>query len=269
MNVCNTSPLRYPGGKTRARKIMDDILQKYFTMENIDRIVSPFFGGGSFEFYLQNKYGIPIVANDKFTPLYHFWNKIKENKFAVIEKIRENMSVSKESFLEYRKRIRDALTENASDIAAYYFIINRCSFSGSTLSGGFSKEASEKRFTASSIEKVEVLDLSYIDFYNEDFVSFLDRIPITNSSLLFLDPPYCLANQANKLYGDNGDMHEHFDHITLFQILKTRENWILTYNHCDFILDLYKDYIIIDVQWSYGMNATKKSSEIVILSILR
>ena len=28
---------------------------------------------------------------------------------------------------------------------------------------------------------------------------------------------------------------------------------------------MYKDYIIIDVNWSYGMNTTKASSEIIII----
>lgn len=42
----------------------------------------------------------------------------------------------------------------------------------------------------------------------------------------------------------------------------------MTYNNCDYIRELYKENIIIDAEWSYGMNKTKKSSEIVILSIL-
>ena len=41
----------------------------------------------------------------------------------------------------------------------------------------------------------------------------------------------------------------------------------MTYNNCEFIRNLYKDFIIIDTQWSYGMNKSKKSSEIVIVSL--
>ena len=44
------------------------------------------------------------------------------------------------------------------------------------------------------------------------------------------------------------------------------KNWILTYNNCEYIRELYKNYLIIDASWSYGMNKTKKSSEIVIIS---
>ena len=46
---------------------------------DIDHIISPFLGGGSFEFYLQNKYNRKIISNDKFTPLYMFWKTVKEN----------------------------------------------------------------------------------------------------------------------------------------------------------------------------------------------
>ena len=60
-------------------------------------------------------------------------------------------------------------------------------------------------------------------------------------------------------------MHENFNHKLLFDVIKTKQNWIITYNNCEYIKDLYKDYLIFDVNWSYGMNKTKKSSEIFII----
>ena len=61
-------------------------------------------------------------------------------------------------------------------------------------------------------------------------------------------------------------MHENFDHQKLFDVIKTKRHWIITYNNCEYIQNMYKDYIIIDVDWSYGMNKTKASSEIIIIS---
>ena len=84
-------------------------------------------------------------------------------------------------------------------------------------------------------------------------------------SLLFLDPPYYLEKQS-KLYGNNGDMHENFNHNQLYDLIKTKKNWLITYNNCVYIRNLYKDYQILEVNWSYGMNKTKTSSEIIILS---
>jgi DNA adenine methylase len=266
----NKSPIRYPGGKTRACKILDKIINEYFDIKSFDIIISPFFGGGSFEFYMQNKYGLKLLVNDKFTPLYNFWNQIKIDKNKLCEELRKITTISKEEFMIYRSSIMD-LNDNILEQSKQYFIINRCSFNGSTLSGGFSQEASKKRYTPSSINKIELLDFTNIDIYNKDFYDFInenDNDNDNNKRIIFLDPPYYLEKKS-KLYGNNGDMHEDFNHQLLFELITKKRNWILTYNNCDYIKDLYKDYIIIDVNWTYSMNKTKQSSEIIIISKLK
>jgi len=263
--INNVSPLRYPGGKTRACKILDKIINKHFDMEKIKTILSPFFGGGSFEYYLQNNYKVELIVNDKFKPLYSFWNQCKINKLKLIDLIKNNKNIDKEKFKTYREDILDLDDELKQ--GAYFFIINRCSFSGATLSGGFSLESSKKRFTDSSIEKINKLNLSKTEIYNLDFKEFI-RLKCKNideESIIFLDPPYYLEDKSN-LYGNNGDMHENFDHEKLYKLLKKKKNWLMTYNNCKYIRDLYKDFIIINAEWSYGMNKSKESSEIVIIS---
>ena len=263
----NKSPLRYPGGKTRACKKLDEILNQYFDLTSFDTIISPFFGGGSFEFYLQNKYKLNIIANDKFYPLFNFWNSCKYNS----EELCERLYKTKEDFVlekEYvnikntLKIFRNEIIKTQGNnilLAFYYFIINRCSFSGATLSGGFSKSAVEKRFTKSSIDRVKSLDLSKFQIKCQDFENFLEPINVPKN-LIFLDPPYFLK-QKSKLYGTNGDMHEGFDHERLAEILYLKDKWIMTYNDDPFIRALYKDYIILEVNWSYGMCNVKKGAK--------
>jgi DNA adenine methylase len=67
-----------------------------------------------------------------------------------------------------------------------------------------------------------------------------------------------------KLYGVEGDMHSFFPHMALYSILRKRDKWILSYNDCEEVRELYRDYQIHDAEWTYGMNKSKKSSEIVI-----
>jgi len=261
----NVSPLRYPGGKTRACKILDTIIKQYFDLTQIDILLSPFFGGGSFELYFQNNYNKQIIANDKFKPLYNFWNEVKINKDALCTELYKINSISNTDFQNYRNTI---LEVSGIIQALQYFVINRCSFSGATLSGGFSEDASSKRFTKSSIDRIKNLNLSNIIFSNLDFLDFLNNNAViidANKTLIFLDPPYYLGNKSN-LYGNNGDMHENFDHKLLFDVISSKKNWIITYNNCEYIKNLYKNYIILEVNWSYGMNKDKKSSEIVIIS---
>jgi len=70
----NVSPLRYPGGKTRAIHILEKYINTYYP--NKKKIISPFFGGGSFELHMKSK-GYTIIANDLFIPLYTFWTMKK------------------------------------------------------------------------------------------------------------------------------------------------------------------------------------------------
>ena len=260
--IKNKSPLRYPGGKTRACKPLNTILNEHFEISSFNNVISPFFGGGSFEFYLQANYGLNIIANDKFTPLYSFWNICKSNKSKLCEALYKKIStIEKDDFVHLRKIIMNENDELEQSIM--YFIINRCSFSGATLSGGFSLESSKKRFTTSSVDRIKKLNLSKFNISNLDFEEFINN-SYSENDLMFLDPPYYLE-KASKLYGNNGDMHEDFDHIKLYNCLSTKTHWFMTYNNCEYIKNLYKKFKIIETSWSYGMNKSKTSSEIVIL----
>jgi DNA adenine methylase len=256
------SVLRYPGGKTLARKQLDQIVNENYHISKFVNIVSPFFGGGSFEFYLQNMYKLPIIANDKFTPLSNFWITCKNKNAELCSELYKLVgSVDKAKFVEFRESIMQC--NDVFEQSVMYFVINRCSFSGATLSGGFSAESSKTRFTESSVDRIQSLNLENLEMYNLDFEEFINQ-HYTTDSLLFLDPPYYLEN-GSKLYGKNGDLQENFDHQRLYNCISKLSNWMLTYNDCDYIRDLYKDFAILDIQWSYSMNQSKKSSEIVIL----
>ncbi len=260
--IKNNSPLRYPGGKTRACKKLDSILKEYFDISEFDNIVSPFFGGGSFEFHIQNNHQLKIIANDRFTPLYNFWTTCKFNNEHLCKALNEKLYlIDKQEFTSLREKIMNEKNELIQSIM--YFIINRCSFSGATLSGGFSLESSKKRFTKSSIDRIKELNLTKFDIYNLDFEEFINNNQ-GKRNLLFLDPPYYLE-KASKLYGNNGDMHDTFDHVKVYKCLSQKKNWFMTYNNCKYIKDLYKDFKIIETSWSYGMNKSKESSEIVII----
>ena len=89
-------------------------------MTKYTTIVSPFFGGGSFEFYLQNKYKKHVIANDKFIPLYNFWNQVKLYKEEICEKLKEKRNISKLDFDNYRK---DIMQLTVPKNQAIYFLL--------------------------------------------------------------------------------------------------------------------------------------------------
>lgn len=260
------SPLRYPGGKTRAIKTLFNVFKTYFN-KPYETIVSPFCGGCSFELFLLSQFpNTNFILNDLFKPLIVFWKQCQSNNDELVENIQSHLNhVDKQAFTSYREDLLEILETNYNiDIAVYYFIINRCSFSGATFSGGFSKESAEKRFTQSSIDNIVKLKskLNNIEFTNTSF----EQMKINKDSFIFCDPPYYLKNKS-KLYGINGDLHDNFEHELFHKfITSTNCDYIITYNDCPFIRELYKSNVILEAEWSYGMNKSHKSSEIIILS---
>jgi DNA adenine methylase len=254
----NVSPLRYPGGKTRAIAILSSYVSTYFPTKKV--LLSPFFGGGSFELFMTTK-GYTVHGNDLFVPLYTFWTTKQSNCDTLAAAIKEHMPVTKDKFHQLRASI---LKEEAMKVATSYFIINRTSFSGATLCGGYSQQAAEGRLTESSIEKLKACDVRSITFTNLDCNVFLTQHPETTDTLVYADPPYYIDTY---IYGKNGDMHENFNHAAFADTIKKRSDWIVSYNDCEYIRELYKDCRIFEAKWSYGMNAKKASSEIIILPL--
>lgn len=252
-----TSPLRYPGGKTRACKLLWAFLEKEYPSAHT--LVSPFLGGGSFELMCASR-GLTVHANDAFEPLATFWTTLKTHPIELTQAVELLRPLSKAEFYRLRESIRvetDPILKSA-----YYFAINRCSFSGSTFCGGYSEEAAEKRFTESSIERLRMTNLTNITCSNLDWEAFLDRHPPSESQVVYLDPPYMIQNY---LYGRDGDLHAAFDHTRLANALKKRYDWVLCYNDSVEIRKLYSNCRIQKVSWTYGMNTTKESNEILIL----
>lgn len=253
----NKSPLRYPGGKTRAIKILYSYIEKYFPNTNV--LLSPFLGGGSFEIFLQEN-GYTVYGNDLFRPLYIFWTVAQTRASELVESVKSKMPVTKEAFAEMRSTILEQ-TDHL-EIATNYYIINRCSFSGSTFCGGFSSQASTNRLNESSLNTLKNLNIEKIHLSNEDCIEFLRSHEDLPNTLVYADPPYYIENY---IYGKDGDMHKPFDHVAFSNEIKKRKKWILSYNDCPYIRSLYSDCQIFKEKWAYGMNSSKESNEIIIL----
>ena len=249
------SPLRYPGGKTRAIKHLLPHIPE-------GDICAPFMGGGSLELRLAEDR--KVYAYDAFYPLYNFWNCLLTDKEELVKEVRALHPVDKIGFKTLRELLKSYNSKHLQSYvaAAAYFAINRSSFSGATLSGGYSKQAADGRFNENSIKRLENFDAPNLTV---GFKSFEESIELHKKEFLYLDPPYFLEEKS-KLYGKNGDMHEDFDHKLLHSLLTNRQNWLLCYNDCDFIRQHYSDCEIIPAEWAYGMNKSKKSNEVFIIS---
>jgi DNA adenine methylase len=271
------TPLRYPGGKSRAVKTLME-----FIPEDCGELCSPFLGGGSIELALAEK-GIKVHAYDGFKPVVWFWQALlkdperlatladltrtkSKKKYIYQDKEYKARGLLQKDFDRFRDEIRFALRSGhpfSYEAAAKVYAINRSSFSGATFAGGFSERASYARFTDSQIEYIRDFKVDNLTVKHADFKDSIKR----HDCCLYLDPPYFLEAARCKLYGDEGDMHAFFPHLALFSMLRERDNWILSYNDCDEIRSLYRDFDIHEAEWTYGMNRSKKSSEIIITNL--
>ena len=143
--------------------------------------------------------------------------------------------------------------------AAVFFVLNRSSFSGITLSGGMSP--GHPRFTESAIQRLREFRAPNLSVACADFNDTLSRFP---DDFLYLDPPY--AN-GERLYGMKGDMHNGFDHEGLAESLRNRTGWILSYNDHPDIRKMYSGFDLHTPDWQYGMSNNKTSNELLILNV--
>lgn len=251
------SPLRYPGGKSRAIKIISGILPDY------DEYREPFLGGGSVYLYAkQNKPKKKYRINDLYRELYIFWKMAQEDIDSLIDKIyewRHQFKIGKElhKFLNKNLDSFDNLER-----AAAFFIFNRITFSGTSLSGGFSEHAFSGRFTESSIERL----INFSKVLKNTEITNYDYEELVKSGgenvFIFLDPPYYSATKS-ALYGKKGNLHKSFDHIRFAETMKNCEHkWLITYDDSEFIRELFSFANIIPWDLTYGMrNITDKSNQ--------
>lgn len=255
--ITTKTMLRYPGGKSRAVKVLSQLVP-----EDTSTVISPFMGGGSFELHLTGR-GITVEASDLFSQLVDFWTVMDKNPSLLADRLEGLLGkIDKETFLSLQEKLRT--NEGApEDIATWFYVVNRCSFSGATLSGGYSKASASGRFTQSSVTRVRDYRNDLLTVTHRDYRDAMTG----DADLFFLDPPYLLGGSRESLYGDRGDMHESFDHVEFRDLVKdTGGRALITYNNVDAVHDLWADdqWTVREVSWSYGMNASKKSSEVVI-----
>ena len=207
------TPLRYPGGKSRACTKMDP----YFPdLRNYVEFREPFLGGGSVALHVTKKYPhLKITVNDLYEPLINFWVQLQTFGVELAEKISDYKSThpdpetAKELFLESKKVINDRSIDCIERAAAFY-IVNKCSFSGLTESSSFSQQASISNFSMRGIEKLpEYSDLISSWHINQYSYEHLMQNDVHDNLFMYLDPPYDIKDN---LYGKSGSMHKGFDH---------------------------------------------------------
>jgi DNA adenine methylase len=158
--------------------------------------------------------GYRVLGTDAFYPVARFWQALKHCPEELHAASAEFLpGLDKESFKLLQEELR-FLNDTQGDpmrTATLFFVVNRCSFSGTTLSGGMSPGCA--RFTQGSVDRLLQVDVSNVEVRHGDYWSHLldPELGIPWAGI-YADPPYCLEAGKNTLYGDKGSTHAAFDH---------------------------------------------------------
>ena len=299
------SPLRYAGGKSKAIGLILENLPKL----KEKKIVSPFFGGGSIELCLSQMLGFHVIGYDIFNMLVNFWNVLINHKEEFIKEL-SKFDINKEEFtynrhilLNYWEKIKpddlkyktknkielkeDELTlldDNIINQAVYYYYNMTLSYGPMFLGWPSSNEINKDKFLR-KIDKIKNMNLTNLEIKCSSFEDILEK---HNEDFLFLDPPYYLEGDSKMFKGMYPNCnfpihHNNFNHIKLAEMLKLHKGgFLMTYNNCSIIRDLYSDYKFEFPEWqyTYGQGETrigknrqetndniKESHEIIIIKI--
>ena len=253
-------PFRYPGGKYYAIKL----IMPFIDAITHDEYREPFFGGGSV-FWAKDKVKYNWI-NDKeeglITTLSFFQNKSELPKLL---KLFEN---EKEATREKYEEVKAIVPKNDFEKTYKFYYLNRTSFSGKMKnpSWGYRPKRSLPpcRWSERIIPCSEKLQDCKITCY--DFEKVITAPAQGNNVLMFVDPPYYEANQkSHYICSFNKE-----DHIRLCECLKkTPYKFILTYDDCPEIREMYSWANIYDVKFFYRVEAAidhkrKEGNELII-----
>ncbi len=261
---------RYPGGKSKLRnKITRRLIER---LSGGMEYREPFFGGGSIGLQiLANNPGIKkIWINDRDIGIACLWTAVIRHP----TKLKDRVSCfvpSVDAFFQMKDELiaADAASTKSGDIVDIGFkklAIHQISYSGlGTKSGGplgGLKQESEYRidcrWSPSYIcKKIDHLHRLFqtVEVRGEECTSldFVDLVKDTSDSLLYLDPPY---------YGKGANLYQRsftdWDHRRLAYALEsTNHVWVLSYDDCSGVRDLYKWAYAESLNVGYSITALK------------
>ena len=250
------TPLRYPGGKSRA---LSKLFQFIPNLSDYTEYREPFLGGGSVAIEVSKRYPhLKIWVNDLYEPLYNFWRQIQNNGEEIKDKLIEYKSLypnpdkARGLFVESKELVNDQ-TLDSLDRAVRFYIVNKCSFSGLTENSSFSQQASISNFSMNGIEKLTGYQemITNWKFTNESYEQLLtdDR-----NVFIYLDPPYEIKD--NLYGGKGGTMHKRFDHDEFaIQCDRYASSQLVSYNSDQIIRDRFDGWTVAEFAHTYTMRS--------------
>lgn len=265
------SPLRYPGGKTQVYEYIRELVQ----VNQSSTYIEPYMGGAGVALKLLVNGDVKkIMVNDYDKSIYAFWYSVLNYTDELIDMIDQtDITIGeweKQREIQFKKEdVEDLLKLGFSTL-----FLNRTNRSGilkAGVIGGRKQSGTYKldcRFNKEVlIEKIKIIASykSKIKLYNMDAEKFIKlSISKTKNSLTFFDPPY--YDKGSVLYTN---FYSHQNHVDLKDTIASHmegKKWILTYDLCQEIKEIYSDFDNVEYALNYSVANKEKGIEYMFFS---
>ena len=249
------TPLRYPGGKSRACVKLDTYIPD---LRDYKEYREPFLGGGSVAIHITKKYPhLDVWVNDLYEPLYNFWRVLQDQGDDLYRELQDaksknsNEDSARSLFLASKEIVNDYTESDLSRAVAFY-IVNKCSFSGLTESSSFSRQASVSNFSMRGIEKLQGYT-QIIKNWKITNWSYEGLLTDSKDVFTYLDPPYDIRDN---LYGRKGSMHNGFNHDDFAADCdRFIGSQLISYNSSQLVKDRFQGWEVGEFDLTYTMRS--------------
>jgi DNA adenine methylase len=279
-----TSPLRYPGSKRRLAKYIDRVLQENGLYPEL--FVEPFAGGASVALHLLQNDRVQTIGLVEKDPLVAaFWQTVFSPDHGELDWLIKQVEEA-EITLEQWQAFKGLIPSGKLERAWVCLFLNRTSFSGilapsSGPLGGYAQKSPypidcrfPREVLVQRLRQAAALRDRVAFVWEDDWVTGLARIgdhhekgQLPEDIFFYFDPPF--FHKAENLYTHyfaNGDHQQLRD-----AIVGLAAPWILSYDYCDEVDELYQDSAPTHVEalYSAAQNGGSRAVKEVILTNLR
>ena len=268
MSAPSTSPLRYPGGKSKLIPYIIETLR----LNGLEggTYVEPFAGGAAIAWHLLIENLVErVYINDLNSSVYAFWYCVLNKTENLCELVEKTPVTIDEWHIQ-----RDIQKSSNSSIIERGFstlFLNRTNRSGiikAGVIGGVYQNGNYKldcRFNKDNlIERIMAIAnlKDRIHLSNLDAIDFIVEVlpGVDNRCLVNIDPPYYIKGKG--LYQN---FLEHNDHYRLYECVKgITQPWIVTYDNTPEINEIYSEFNPKTFDLMYTAQVKRKGTEIII-----
>jgi DNA adenine methylase len=257
----NCCVFRYPGGKLKlGKEIIKHIPRIAPSIKNDSTFayVEPFVGGGGMLINIAHEYrNAKLFINDLDLNIASFWITVTHKNPQYVKELQERLL--RIPTVDYFFALRNVQPETLVDRAYYAVFFNKTTFSGIATAGPIGGKNQTGKWKIDCYYKPDLLN-KRIDNLRAILVGrthvtslpvleYLEKIRYCTNQFIYLDPPY--YEEGSKLYPVFMTDEEH---RKMALSLKNMKNWLLSYDICPTITDMYSWANFCDIEMTRHIN---------------